>query len=124
MRFEDGTSRYDFQYKNRYGYMTTFEGLSHTFDKTYWNYAKLISGVLRHGMSIDKAVELVSSLELDSDNINTWKNGVERALRKYIPNGTKASKKGDKCPSCSMDDTLVYQDGCVICSDCGYSKCG
>ena len=124
MRFEDGTSRYDFQYKNKYGYMTTFEGLSHTFDKTYWNYAKLISGVLRHGMSIDKAVELVSSLELDSDNINTWKNGVERALRKYIPNGTKASRKGDKCPSCSMDDTLIYQDGCVICSDCGYSKCG
>ena len=124
MRFEDGTSRYDFQYKNKYGYMTTFEGLSHTFDKTYWNYAKLISGVLRHGMSIEKAVELVSSLELDSDNINTWKNGVERALRKYIPNGTKASKKGDKCPSCGMDDTLVYQDGCVICSDCGYSKCG
>ncbi|MBN2778201.1 MAG: adenosylcobalamin-dependent ribonucleoside-diphosphate reductase [Bacteroidales bacterium] len=124
MRFEDGSSRYDFQYKNKYGYMTTFEGLSHTFDKTYWNYAKLISGVLRHGMSIEKAVELVSSLELDSDNINTWKNGVERALRKYIPNGTKASKKGDKCPSCGMDDTLVYQDGCVICSDCGYSKCG
>ncbi len=124
MRFEDESSRYDFQYKNKYGYMTTFEGLSHTFDKTYWNYAKLISGVLRHGMSIDKAVELVSSLELDSDNINTWKNGVERALRKYIPNGTKASKKGDKCPGCNMEDTLVYQDGCVICSDCGYSKCG
>ncbi len=124
MRFEDGTSRYDFQYKNKYGYMTTFEGLSHTFDKTYWNYAKLISGVLRHGMSIEKAVELVSSLELDSDNINTWKNGVERALRKYIPNGTKASKKGDKCPGCGLEDTLVYQDGCVICTDCGYSKCG
>mgnify|MGYP001313748617 CR=1 FL=1 len=124
MRFEDGTSRYDFQYQNKYGYMTTFEGLSHIFDKTYWNYAKLISGVLRHGMSIEKAVDLVSSLELDSDSINTWKNGVERALRRYIPNGTKASKKGDKCPSCGMDDTLVYQDGCVICSDCGYSKCG
>lgn len=124
MRFENGESRYDFQYKNKYGYMTTFEGLSHIFDKNYWNYAKLISGVLRHGMSIDKAVDLVSSLELDSDNINTWKTGVERALKKYIPNGTKASKKGVKCPSCSQEDTLVYQDGCVICSDCGYSKCG
>lgn len=123
-RFEDGTSRYDFQYVNRYGYATTFQGLSHQFDKTYWNYAKLISGVLRHGMAIDKAVELVSSLELDSDNINTWKKGVERALKKYIPNGTKASKKGVKCPGCSQEDTLVYQDGCVICSDCGYSKCG
>jgi ribonucleoside-diphosphate reductase alpha chain len=123
-RFEDGTSRYDFQYINRYGYATTFQGLSHQFDKTYWNYAKLISGVLRHGMAIDKAVELVSSLELDSDNINTWKNGVERALRKYIPNGTKAAKKGVKCPGCAQEDTLVYQDGCVICSDCGYSKCG
>jgi ribonucleoside-diphosphate reductase alpha chain len=123
-RFEDGTSRYDFQYVNRYGYATTFQGLSHQFDKTYWNYAKLISGVLRHGMAIDKAVELVSSLELDSDNINTWKKGVERALKKYIPNGTKASKKGVKCPGCSQEDTLIYQDGCVICSDCGYSKCG
>lgn len=124
MRFEDGSSRYDFQYKNRYGYMTTFEGLSHIFDKNFWNYAKLISGVLRHGMAIEKAVELVSSLELDSDSINTWKNGVERALRKYIPNGTKAAKKGVKCPGCGQEDTLAYQDGCVICSDCGYSKCG
>jgi ribonucleoside-diphosphate reductase alpha chain len=124
IRFEDGSSRYDFQYKNKYNYMTTFEGLSHIFDETYWNYAKLISGVLRHGMAIEKAVELVSSLELDSDNINTWKNGVERALRRYIPNGTKASKKGVKCPNCEQEDTLVYQDGCVICSDCGFSKCG
>lgn len=123
IRFEDGTSRYDFQYKNKYGYATTFEGLSHIFDKTYWNYAKLISGVLRHGMSIEKAVELVTSLELDSDNINTWKNGVSRALRKYIPNGTKATKSGVKCPGCGQEDTLTYQDGCVICSDCGYSKC-
>ena len=124
IRLDDGTSRYDFQYKNRYGYMTTYAGLSHTFDKNYWNYAKLISGVLRHGMSIDKAVELVSSLELDSDNINTWKTGIERALKKYIPNGTKASKKGVKCPGCDQEGTLVYQDGCVICTDCGYSKCG
>lgn len=123
-RLEDGTSRYDFQYINKYGYATTFQGLSHQFDKTYWNYAKLISGVLRHGMPIEKVVELVSSLELDSDNINTWKNGVERALRKYIPNGTKASKKGDKCPGCGQEDTLIYQDGCIICSECGYSKCG
>ena len=124
VRFEDGSSRYDFKYQNKYGYSTTFEGLSHTFDKNYWNYAKLISGVLRYGMPIEKAVELVASLELDSDNINTWKTGVERALKKYIPNGTKASKKGDKCPSCQQEETLVYQDGCVICSDCGYSKCG
>ncbi len=124
IRFEDESSRYDFQYKNKYGYSTTFEGLSHIFDKNYWNYAKLISGVLRYGMPIDKVVELVSSLELDSDNINTWKTGVERALRKYIPNGTKASKKGDKCPGCGQEETLTYQDGCVICSECGFSKCG
>ena len=120
---EDGNNRYDFQYTNRYGYATTFQGLSHQFDKTFWNYAKLISGVLRHGMAIDKAVELVSSLEFDNDSINTWKRGVERALRKYIPNGTKASKKGDICPGCQQEDTQIYQDGCVICTDCGYSKC-
>lgn len=116
-------SRYDFQYKNKYGYSTTFEGLSHIFDKNYWNYAKLISGVLRNGMPIDKVVELISSLELDSDNINSWKTGVERALRKYIPNGTKASKKGTKCPGCGLEETLVYKDGCVICQECGFSKC-
>src|SRR5690554_3101676 len=122
-RDAEGNNRYDFQYTNRYGYATTFQGLSHQFDKTFWNYAKLISGVLRHGMAIDKAVELVSSLEFDNDSINTWKRGVERALRKYIPNGTKASKKGDICEGCQQEDTQVYQDGCVICTECGHSKC-
>lgn len=124
IRLEDGSSRYDFQYQNRLGYSTTFEGLSHQFDKNFWNYAKLISSVLRYGMPIPKVVELVGSLELDNDSINTWKNGVERALRKYIPNGTRASEAGDECPGCGDKDTLVYQDGCVICSSCGYSKCG
>jgi ribonucleoside-diphosphate reductase alpha chain len=123
-RDENGNSRYDFQYKNKYGYSTTFEGLSHQFDAEYWNYAKLISSVLRHGMPIEKATELVSSLKLDSESINTWKNGVERALKRYIPNGTQASKKGTKCPECDETDSLVYQDGCVICTECGYSKCG
>ncbi|NLA25373.1 MAG: adenosylcobalamin-dependent ribonucleoside-diphosphate reductase [Bacteroidales bacterium] len=123
IRMEDGETRYDFQYQNRLGYSTTFEGLSHQFDKNFWNYAKLISSVLRYGMPIPKVVELVSSLELDSDSINTWKNGVERALRKYIPNGTRAADAGVKCPGCGDKDTLVYQDGCVICSSCGYSKC-
>ncbi len=123
-KLPDGTSRYDFQYKNRYGYSTTFEGLSHQFNTEYWNYAKLISSVLRYGMPIEKAVELVASLQLDSESINTWKTGVERALKRYIPNGTKASKKGTRCPECSRLDTLVYQDGCVICTNCGYSKCG
>lgn len=121
---EENVTRYDFQYKNKYGYNSTFEGLSHQFDKEYWNYAKLISSVLRYGMPIPKVVELVTSLELDSETINTWKNGVERALRKYIPNGTKASNDGEICPECSENDSLVYQDGCVICQVCGYSKCG
>ncbi|MEA1874226.1 MAG: adenosylcobalamin-dependent ribonucleoside-diphosphate reductase [Bacteroidota bacterium] len=123
-RDEEGNSRYDFQYKNKYGYSTTFEGLSHQFNAEYWNYAKLISSVLRHGMPIDKTTELVSSLKLDSESINTWKNGIERALKRYIPNGTQVSKKGTKCPECSATDSLVYQDGCVICTNCGYSKCG
>ncbi|MGC9330710.1 MAG: adenosylcobalamin-dependent ribonucleoside-diphosphate reductase [Bacteroidales bacterium] len=123
-KLPDGTSRYDFQYKNRYGYSTTFEGLSHQFNTEFWNYAKLISGVLRYGMPIEKTVELVASLQLDSENITTWKTGVERALKRYIPNGTKASKKGTRCPECSRLDTLIYQDGCVICTNCGYSKCG
>ncbi len=120
-REEDGTSRYDFQYKNKRGYKTTIEGLSHKFDKEFWNYAKLISGVLRHGMPIPDAINLVSGLQLDSESINTWKNGVERALKKYIPNGTKA-KKGS-CESCGSDH-LTYQEGCLICQDCGSSKCG
>ncbi len=120
-RDEDGISRYDFQYTNKRGYKTTIEGLSHKFEKEFWNYAKLISGVLRHGMPIEDVLNLVSGLQLDSESINTWKNGVERALKKYIPNGTKA-KKGH-CESCGSD-SLIYQEGCLICTSCGASKCG
>lgn len=117
---EEGNSRYDFQFQNKRGFKTTVEGLSYKFDKEYWNYAKLISGVLRHGMPVHQAVELVASMEFDNENINTWKNGVERALKKYIPNGTEAS--GEKCEHCGSP--LVYQEGCLICKACGYSKCG
>ncbi len=117
---EEGNSRYDFQFCNKRGFKTTVEGLSYKFDKEYWNYAKLISGVLRHGMPVHQAVELVASMEFDNENINTWKNGVERALKKYIPNGTEAS--GEKCENCGSP--LVYQEGCLICKTCGYSKCG
>ena len=118
---EDGASRYDFQYQNRHGYKTTIEGLSYKFNKEFWNYAKLISGVLRHGMAIEDVIGLVAGLQLDNESINTWKNGVERALKKYIPNGTKARK--GHCESCGAD-ALVYQEGCLTCSNCGHSKCG
>ncbi len=118
----EGKSRYDFQYIDKYGYENTFGGLSHMFQKEFWNYAKLISGVLRHGMPIPSVVRLVQSLRLDSETINTWKNGVERALKKYIPNGTKA-KAGTKCSECGSE-SVVYQEGCLICHDCGHSKCG
>jgi ribonucleoside-diphosphate reductase alpha chain len=121
-RDEEGNARYDFKYINKFGYKTTIEGLSHKFDPEYWNYAKLISSVLRHGMPIPHVVNLVSSLHLSSETINTWKNGVERTLRKYIPDGTKASK-GQKCDSCESD-ALIYQEGCLICKSCGASKCG
>ncbi len=117
---EDGNKRYDFQFRNKRGYKTTVEGLSEKFDPEYWNYAELISGVLRYGMPIDKVLKLVSSLQLDSESINTWKNGVERALKKYIPSGTKAT--GQNCPKCG--ETLIYQEGCLRCPSCGYSKCG
>ncbi len=120
---EDGTKRYDFEYKDKQGYPARFAGLNRLFDKEYWNYAKLISGVLRHGMPIPDVVNLISSLQLDNESINSWKAGVERALKKFIPDGTKA-KPGVKCPECEQEDTLVYQDGCVVCSNCGYSKCG
>ena len=119
---EDGTTRYDFQYIDKYGYKNTLGGLSHIFDPEFWNYAKLISGVLRHGMPIPNAVSLVSSLRLDSDTINTWKAGVERALKKYIPDGTKANSK-EKCQECGSGN-LVYQEGCLICTNCGSSRCG
>jgi ribonucleoside-diphosphate reductase alpha chain len=121
-RDENGISRYDFQYTDKYGYKNTLGGLSHMFDKEYWNYAKLISSVLRHGMPIVDIVRLVSSLRLDSDNINTWKNGVERTLKRYVPDGTKL-KKGGKCQSCGSE-SLIYQEGCLLCTDCGSSKCG
>jgi ribonucleoside-diphosphate reductase alpha chain len=117
---EDGTTRYDFQYTDKIGYKKNIEGLSHMFKPEFWNYAKLISGVLRHEMPIQDVVNLVTSLNLDSESINNWKNGVERALKKYIPNGTKAKGKCGECAS----DNLVYEEGCLICKDCGSSKCG
>ncbi|MCM1032277.1 MAG: adenosylcobalamin-dependent ribonucleoside-diphosphate reductase [Odoribacter sp.] len=117
----DGNKRYDFQFINKRGYKTTIEGLSDKFNPEYWNYAKLISGVLRYGMPIDQVLKLVGGLELNSESINTWKMGVERALKKYLPNGTSA--KGQRCPNCGQE-TLVYQEGCLICTNCGSSKCG
>ena len=118
---DKGNKRYDFQFINKRGYKTTIEGLSDKFNPEYWNYAKLISGVLRYGMPIDQVLKLVGGLELDSQSINTWKMGVERALKKYLPNGTKAS--GQTCPNCGQE-TLIYQEGCLICTSCGTSKCG
>ena len=118
---ENGKHRYDFQFENKRGYKTTVEGLSEKFNPEYWNYAKLISGVLRYRMPIDHVIKLVGSLQLKSESINTWKNGVERALKKYIVDGTKA--QGAKCPVCGHE-TLVYQEGCLICTNCGASRCG
>lgn len=118
---ENGNKRYDFQFINKRGYKTTIEGLSDKFNPEYWNYAKLISGVLRYGMPIEQVIKLVGGLELNSESINTWKMGVERALKKYLPNGMQAS--GQKCPNCGQE-TLVYQEGCLICTSCGTSRCG
>ncbi len=118
---ENGLKRYDFQFQNKRGYKTTVEGLSHKFDKEFWNYAKLISGVLRYGMPIDQVIKIVSGLQLDSESINTWKVGVERALKKYIPDGTQIA--GQECPNCGHK-ALIYQEGCLTCKNCGYSKCG
>lgn len=118
---ENGQKRYDFQFVNKRGFKTTIEGLSEKFNPEFWNYAKLISGVLRYGMPIPQVLKLISSLELDNKSINTWKMGVERALKRYLPNGTKVS--GQKCPNCGQE-TLIYQEGCLICTNCGTSRCG
>lgn len=118
---ENGKKRYDFQFENKRGYKTTVEGLSEKFNPEYWNYAKLISGVLRYRMPLTNVIKLVGSLQMDSESINTWKIGVERALKKYIADGTEA--KGQKCPVCGQE-TLVYQEGCLICKNCGASRCG
>ena len=118
---ENGKKQYDFQFKNKRGYKTTIEGLDEKFNPEYWNYAKLFSGVLRYGMPIDQVIKLVQGLDLKNETINTWKNGVERALKKYLPNGAEA--KGQKCPVCGLE-SLVYQEGCLKCNNCGASKCG
>ncbi|MDR1674981.1 MAG: adenosylcobalamin-dependent ribonucleoside-diphosphate reductase [Tannerella sp.] len=119
-RDENGNKHYDFQFKNKRGFKMTLEGLDGKFDPEYWNYAKLISGVLRYGMPIDQVIKLIQGMELNNESINTWKNGVERALRKYLPNGTAVA--GQTCPNCESE-TLVYQEGCLICTGCGVSKC-
>lgn len=116
-------ARYDFQFEDKEGYKVTIEGLSRSFNIEYWNYAKLISGILRHGMPLTSAVELISNLNLEIDSINTWKNGVVRALKKYIPDGTEASAEAS-CPECGAKGGLIYKEGCLTCKHCGYSKCG
>ncbi len=120
-KMEDGSKRYDFQFTDKEGYRVTIEGLSRSFEKEYWNYAKLISGILRHGMPLPYAVDLISNLNLYSDSINTWKNGVTRALKQYIPDGTEADHK---CPKCEDPNGLIYEEGCLTCKSCGYSQCG
>ena len=120
VREDDGTKRYDFQYTDRYGYTNTIGGVSRLFNESFWNYAKLISGVLRYNMPIEKVVSLIDGLHLDDENINTWKNGVKRALKQYIEDGTRS--KG-KCPQCGQEN-MAYQNGCLTCMSCGYSKCG
>ncbi len=121
-RDENGESRYDFQFLDKQGYKVTLEGLSRTFDKEYWNYAKLISGVLRHGMPIPYVVDLINNLNLYDSNINTWKNGIVRALKQFVPDGTQAADK--KCAECGDPDGLIYEEGCLKCKNCGHTKCG
>ena len=121
-RNDDGTSRYDFQYIDSDEYKTTIEGLSRSFDKEFWNYAKLISGVLRHGMPMPYVVDLIQNLNLYDDHINTWKNGVARALKRFVADGAEATDK--KCPECNDPQGLIYKEGCLICKSCGHSKCG
>ena len=118
---EDGKTRYDFQYEDSHGYKTTIEGLSRTFNEEYWNYAKLISGVLRHGMPLSFVVDMVDNLHLSEETLNTWKKGVVRSLKKFIPDGTKPAE--NTCPSCK-EPSLVYEEGCLNCKSCGHSKCG
>jgi len=120
-KLEDDNSRYDFQFTDKYGYKVTMEGLSRQFNAEFWNYAKLISGILRHGMPMPFVVHLVENLQLETESINTWKNGVVRALKRYIPDGTKVAK--EKCPTCGEKGTLIYKEGCMICTACGDSKC-
>lgn len=119
---DDGRARYDFQYEDKDGYKTTIEGLSRTFNQEFWNYAKLISGVLRHGMPITFVMDMVSNLHLSDESLNTWKNGVVRAMKRYVPDGTKI--EGENCPECDSTEGLMFKEGCLTCSDCGYSKCG
>lgn len=116
------SNRYDFQFADRDGYRITIEGLSRSFDKEYWNYAKLISGVMRHGMPLNYVVNLINSLNTEEENINTWKRGIARALKKFIPDGTEVVKT--ECPSCKESDSMIYEEGCLHCSSCGYSECG
>lgn len=118
---EKGNSRYDFQYVNQRGYKTTIEGLSHRFNPEFWNYAKFISGTLRHGMKIENVLELIGGLQFDNESINTWKNGVSRALKRFVADGTEV--QGRQCINCGSDN-LIYQEGCLTCKDCGVSKCG
>ena len=122
VKLDGDNSRYDFQFEDKQGYKITIEGLSRSFTKEYWNYAKLISGILRHGMPLPFVVNIISKLHFEVDTINTWKNGVERALKKFIPDGTQAAEHN--CPKCSDQNGLVYQEGCLVCKSCGYSKCG
>ncbi len=119
---EEGNNRYDFQFADKYGYKVTMEGLSRSFDKEYWNYAKLISGALRHGMPLQYVISMVSGLNVDQEHINTWKTGVVRALKKFVPDGTQAYK--ESCPSCGDKEGLIYKEGCLMCKNCGHSKCG
>jgi ribonucleoside-diphosphate reductase alpha chain len=117
-----GKSRYDFQYMDPEGYRVTIEGLSRSFNKEFWNYAKLLSGVLRHGMPLPQVVDLIQNLHLFDDNINTWKAGVERALKKFIPDGTLAVDR--MCGECKDPEGLIYEEGCLKCKNCGHTKCG
>jgi ribonucleoside-diphosphate reductase alpha chain len=119
---DNGKSRYDFEFVDKAGYPILVPALSRSFNKEFWNYAKLISGILRHGMPLPYAINLVENLTLDNDSINTWKNGVVRALKKFIPDGTVDKKSS--CPECHTEGSLMYKEGCLVCQECGYSKCG